>query len=152
MTRQFTGRHMTTIMVGFFAVVITVNLIMATNAMRTFGGVVVQNSYVASQKFNGWIAEGRKQERLGWRVQASGTADGTLTLSLSGPHGPIDGALVAVDAEHPLGRFPGRAFVLKGLGEGRYAAAHALPAGRWKLRIQAKLNGTDARFVEEVRL
>lgn len=152
MTRQFTGRHMAAIMVGFFAVVITVNLIMATNAMRTFGGVVVQNSYVASQKFNGWIAQGRAQDRLGWRVRATGTADGTLIISLAGAQGPLAGALVAVDAEHPVGQLPDRAFVMKDLGDGRYAATHALPEGRWKLRIQAQLNGQDARFVEEVRL
>lgn len=152
MTRQFTGRQMSAIMIGFFAVVIAVNLIMATSAVRTFGGVVVQNSYVAGQKFNGWIAEGRVQEQLGWRVQANGSADGSLIVSLAGSKGPLEGALVAVDAEHPLGQFEGRSFALKELGGGRYAAAHALPEGRWTLRIQARLGRTDARFVQEVRL
>ncbi|WP_423605391.1 FixH family protein [Sphingomonas sp. MS122] len=152
MTGQFTGRHMALIMVCFFAVIITVNLIMASSAVRTFGGVVVQNSYVASQRYNGWIASGRAQQRLGWHAVANGTPDGTLMVSLSGPAGPIGGALVAAEVEHPLGRLPGRTLLLKDAGNGRYIAAHALPAGRWKLRIQARLDGKDARFVQEVRL
>ena len=50
MTRKFTGWHMTAILVGFFAIVISVNLFMARAAIGSFGGVVVDNSYVASQR------------------------------------------------------------------------------------------------------
>ena len=32
----------------------------------TFGGVVVENSYVASQDFNGWLDEARAERALGW--------------------------------------------------------------------------------------
>ena len=56
-TGPFTGRHITIIMVAFFAVVIAVNLLMARYATSTFGGVVVENSYVASQNFNKWLDE-----------------------------------------------------------------------------------------------
>ena len=65
--RPFTGWHMTAILVAGFAVVIAVNMAMATIAVRSFGGTVVENSYVASQKFNGWLAQARAQEKLGWR-------------------------------------------------------------------------------------
>lgn len=47
----FNGRHMTAILVAFFAVVIAVNVLMARFIICTFGGVVVENSYVASQHF-----------------------------------------------------------------------------------------------------
>ena len=50
--RTFTGWHMATILVSFFAIVVGVNLLMARFATSTFGGVVVENSYVASQQFN----------------------------------------------------------------------------------------------------
>jgi nitrogen fixation protein FixH len=53
--RTFTGWHMALILIGFFAVVVGVNLLMARFASSTFGGVVVENSYVASQQFNGWL-------------------------------------------------------------------------------------------------
>src|SRR3546814_8818871 len=55
--RRFTGWHMTAILIAFFAAVIAVNMLMATVAVRSFGGTVVENSYVASQKFNGWLAQ-----------------------------------------------------------------------------------------------
>jgi nitrogen fixation protein FixH len=151
MTRRFTGWHMTAVMAGFFAVVIAVNFVMASDAVRTFGGVVVENSYVAGQRYNGWLAEARAQDRLGWQAEASAAKD-TLVVRLSDANGPIDGALVAVDAEHPLGRLPGRAFALSGTGDGRYVGAHALPHGRWQVRIEARARGADARFVQDVRL
>ncbi|MFP5454579.1 MAG: FixH family protein, partial [Alphaproteobacteria bacterium] len=55
MRRGFTGRHMAASMVGFFTVVIAVNVTMATVASHSFGGTVVDNSYVASQRFNRWL-------------------------------------------------------------------------------------------------
>lgn len=152
MTRRFTGWHMAAILIGFFGVVIAVNLVMATSAVRTFGGVVVANSYVASQRFNGWLGEARAQDALGWRIDAQGTRAGALVVRLSGPGGAIEGAAVTVEAEHPLGRLPGRSFALSALGDGRYSAPHALAAGRWRLRIEARRAGRDARFVEEIRL
>ena len=59
--RPFTGRHMAVIMVSFFLVVIGVNVSMAVLANRSWTGLVVQNSYVASQHFN---AETAKREAL----------------------------------------------------------------------------------------
>ena len=38
MTRKFTGWHMSAILVGFFAIVISVNLFMARAAIGSFGG------------------------------------------------------------------------------------------------------------------
>jgi nitrogen fixation protein FixH len=54
--RRFTGRHMTGILVAFFGVVMTVNFTMAYVAISGFGGTVVDNSYVASQNYNRWLA------------------------------------------------------------------------------------------------
>jgi nitrogen fixation protein FixH len=48
----FTGWHMLGIMVAFFGVIIAVNLTMAYNAIHSWSGLVVQNTYVASQEFN----------------------------------------------------------------------------------------------------
>ncbi|HET9398451.1 MAG TPA: FixH family protein [Sphingomicrobium sp.] len=69
MNGSFSGRHMTAILVAFFGVVIAVNFTMALFATRTFGGVVVENSYVASQKYNGWLDAARRQEQLGWAIE-----------------------------------------------------------------------------------
>jgi nitrogen fixation protein FixH len=68
--RKFTGWHMTGILVAFFGVVVSVNVFMAQAAISTFGGTVVDNSYVASQKFNGWLDKAEAQKALGWTVSA----------------------------------------------------------------------------------
>ena len=66
--RPFTGKHMAAIMIAFFGVVIAVNVLMARLATSTFGGLVVENSYVASQKFNRWLGEARSEKALGWKA------------------------------------------------------------------------------------
>jgi nitrogen fixation protein FixH len=152
MIRTFTGWHMAGILLGFFGIVISVNVVMATNAVRTFGGVVVDNSYVASQHFNSWLAEARTQDRLGWNVELRGTPEGMLRVRLSDREGPIDGAMLQVEAEHPLGRLPGRSFSLVAIGGGDYAAPHTLGHGRWRVAVDAKVRGREARFLQEVRL
>lgn len=51
-SRAFTGRHMLATILTFFGVVIAVNLTMATLASTSWTGLVVENTYVASQQFN----------------------------------------------------------------------------------------------------
>jgi nitrogen fixation protein FixH len=150
MTRSFTGWHMAGLMIAFFAVVIGVNMVMATSAVRTFGGTVVDNSYVASQRFDSWLAHSRAQTQLGWWAAARFDPQGRVILDIAGPHGPLAGK-VAVRVEHPLGRQPGRALEMRALGGGRYLAAEPLASGRWVLRIDAAGQGPTARFTQEVR-
>jgi nitrogen fixation protein FixH len=69
---QFTGRHMLAIMLGFFGVIIAVNVTMATFANTSWTGFVVKNSHVAGKQFNQKVADARKQDALGW--------SGTLTI------------------------------------------------------------------------
>lgn len=51
-TQGFTGRHMLLATCSFFAVVIGVNVTMAWFASSSWSGLVVENTYVASQEFN----------------------------------------------------------------------------------------------------
>ena len=53
----FTGRHMLLVTTSFFAVVISVNVTMAWFASSSWSGLVVENTYVASQEFNHRAAE-----------------------------------------------------------------------------------------------
>lgn len=139
--RPFTGRHMAVIMAAFFGVVIAVNLFMARMAGSSFTGVVVENSYVASQHYNRWLAEARAGERLGWHAAARREADGHLVIALTGVPA---GAAVSADARHPLGRAPDRVlrFVPSG---GLYRSVAPLPAGRWRVRIEVRAAGHSWR-------
>ena len=148
--RPFTGRHAAAIIVAFFAVVVGVNFTMARLASSTFGGLVVENSYVASQDFNTWLAEAEKERALGWRAEFAREADGRLTMTLLDAQGrPLDGAQVTVDAVHPLGRAPDHVLAIEEAGPGRYVAA--LGPGRWRLRASVAANGQAWRTMGEVR-
>ncbi len=71
MTREIKGWHVLTGFVLAFGVIIAVNLTLAYQAVKTFPGLEVKNSYVASQSFEVDRAE---QLALGWDVSA--TLDG----------------------------------------------------------------------------
>ena len=150
-SRRFTGWHMTGILVAFFAVVIAVNCLMATLAVRSFGGVVVDNSYVASQKFNGWLDEARAQNRLGWRDEVTPLPGRHVALSLTDAQTkPIAGGTVRAVAQHPLGRAPDIALAFHERAPGHYTSDHALPPGRWQLRITVRHGAGDHHILREI--
>ena len=148
MTKAFTGRHMAMIMVGFFGVIIAVNFTMARYATSTFGGIVVENSYVASQEFNGWLEEAEKQRALGWDAVTTWRPDNRLAVQLSSVPA---GATVAAVARHPLGRLPNQTLAFAPNGDGRFLSTSALPDGRWLLRLEVRVAGQHWRREEEVR-
>ncbi|MET0371957.1 MAG: FixH family protein [Sphingobium sp.] len=147
----FTGRHMTAIMVAFFAVVSAVNIAMATLAVRSFGGTVVDNSYVASQRFNGWLAQARAQQDLGWTDEVRLGEGRHVVLRLSAGDGTaVAGAMIAALAEHPLGRAADIALTLRPVAPGRYTSDGALPPGRWRLRIDIAKGRARQRLLREI--
>lgn len=151
MAQRFTATHMTLSMIGFFGLVIGVNATMATLAARTFGGTVVDNSYVASQRFNGWLAQGRAQAGLGWRA-STGTEAGHPAIELAAPNGALTGAAVTAIAEHPLGRAPSTTLDFEEIRPGTYRATETLAPGRWRLAIRVDQASKEAHFVRDVTL
>lgn len=147
--RPFTGWHMFAILAAFFGVVFVVNFYMARQAARTFGGEVVENSYVASQNFNRWLDEAAREKALGWTVDAGRTADGKVELTLAGAS--FAGATVVADARHPLGVFPDTMLHFTPAGNGRFVSKEGLQTGRWRLRIDVTTNGTRMRTEEDLR-
>lgn len=67
MTNEIKGWHVATVFVLAFSVIICVNLLLAFNAVRTFPGLEVKNSYVASQSFD---KDRATQLSLNWEVSA----------------------------------------------------------------------------------
>lgn len=148
MSRTLTGRHVAAIFVAGFGVVIAVNLWMAHLAGSTFGGVVVENSYVASQHFNRWLEEADAERRLGWAATLSRDSTGRLVARTSAIP---EGARVTADIWHPLGRLPDRRLALEPLGQGMFASREALPAGRWAVRLTIHAAGRNWNSESEVR-
>lgn len=136
-SQRFTGRHMAVILVGFFVVVIVVNIMMARLAMSTFGGVVVENSYVASQEFNRWMDEAAKEKALGWSAAVIRLSDDKVQVRLTGA--PELEVTVTGVARHPLGRLPDQTLRFARGTDGSFVSAAALPKGRWRLRLSATI-------------
>lgn len=147
--RRFTGWHMTAILVGFFGVVIAVNMTMAVFASRTFGGMVVENSYVASQRYNGWLEEARRERELAWDERISRIGD-RIVIDAATSAGPLDGARIAGLARHPLGGAEPVALSFAELGDGRYRSLEPLPEGRWIVRIEIAQGGRSKRLVADL--
>lgn len=145
--KPFTGRHMAAILVAGFGVVVAVNFTMAGLASSTFGGVVVENSYVASQKFNGWLEKAEKAKALGWELAATRRADGRVAAQLTNVP---PGASVTAQARHPLGRMPDMALTLYKDASGAWVSTQILPAARWTVRFEVQFNGETWRTEQRV--
>ena len=150
---EFTGRHMLVIMLAFFGVIIAVNLTMASFANSSWSGLVVKNSYVASQEFNEKAAAGRAQAALGWSATMA-FADGEFVYSLADKDGKpvrIDGAVAQF--RRPITDVEDQSVALMKTGSGRAAASISLRDGAWIVEVDADAGmATPYRDVRRVTI
>jgi nitrogen fixation protein FixH len=145
MSKTFTGRHMAVIMFAFFGVVIAVNFFMAYRALEGFGGTVVENSYVASQKYNGWLRAAREQKALGWSVRTDRNAEGRLIVTAQGQDDKLLVGRATGVLRHPLGVAKDVPVELSGAGP--WTSLAPIPKGRWRLRLTLEAQGKREPFV-----
>jgi len=144
--RLFTGRHAAMILVAFFGTVISVNIVMASFALSTFGGTVVDNSYVASQHYNEWLARADAQDRLGWDRNVTVDADRHVRLAVRKDGAVVEGLRIVATLRHPLGQTPARAMRFAPAADGTLRSLGALPAGRWQLDLSVHHGADEARY------
>lgn len=131
--KPLTGRHVFAIFILAFGIIISVNIFMAYSAIKTFPGVEVENSYIASQTF-----DQRKFDQigLGWVTHAS-YENGQLEFSIRDQDGNAvhAGIVDAVIGRPTTDRNDERVeFVIQ---HGVYTASMPLDAGMWMLKIDA---------------
>lgn len=146
--KQINGWHVFALFAFGFGTIIAVNMTLAFNAMRSFPGLEVKNSYVASQGFE---AQRSAQEALGWDVKAT-LRGNQLSLSFDengkaiAPiiNSVVFGRATSVAADQtPDFKFEA----------GRFTAQVVAGPGNWNLRIVAVAeDGTrfQQRIVVEV--
>ncbi|MCR4269069.1 FixH family protein [Nitratireductor sp. ZSWI3] len=135
--KEFTGKHMLLIMIAFFGVIVTVNVTMAVLANSSWTGLIVQNSYVASQTFNERAAEGRVQDALGWTGELD-VANGAVTYRLVDAGGdPIRLDGVHITMHRPVTADEDVALEMTAVGDGTFGAAHGPGDGTWIVKIEA---------------
>ena len=132
---SFTGWHMLAIMLAFFGVIIVVNLIMAYNAINSWSGFVVKNSYVAGQEFNEKSNIGKQQAALEWQVEES-YSDGIFSYQLRDKNGEaIDVIGASALFKRPVGDAQDTLTNLDVSGPGLMSAPVQLDDGAWIMEI-----------------
>ncbi len=118
----------------FFGTIITVNLIMAYFATSSWTGLVVKNSYVASQGFNEKLAAGRVQNALGWQPILA-YQDGTIAYRLLDDQGqPVKAGFAEAELKRPSHEREDQLITLLP-DEGAFVADYALGTGAWDIYI-----------------
>ncbi len=138
--REFTGKHMALVMVLFFGTIISVNLTMAYFAKTTWSGLVVPNSYVASQTFDADTAKREQEIARGWRADTE-YQGGRFRVRLVDAAGRPVEATVTATIGHPVNANFDRTLTLAPDDAGVYAGETALTAGRWEARLVVEKPG-----------
>lgn len=134
MITQIKGWHVALAFGLAFGLIIAVNLTLAFNAIRTFPGLEVKNSYVASQDFD---ARRQAQQALGWTSAVTYDA-GQVALNITDAAGqPVQAADIGVLIgrkttveydSYPVMTFDGTT----------YRAAADLGPGVWIVKVTAQ--------------
>lgn len=131
--RPLTGRTVALIAAGAFLFMLIPNIVLTVFAVDTFSGLVVPNSYVASQSFD---RDRSAQLALGWTV-AVAREDGVVRVAIADADGhAVRPPELAVTVGRPTTSRDDRALVLEETPTG-YAAAADLGPGDWRVEIVA---------------
>ena len=134
MAKPLTGRKVFLMFLAFFGLIIAVNVTMAVQAVKTFPGLEVANSYVASQTFD---ADRAAQERLGWTVKPA-YADGALTLDIrdrEGKPAPVADLAILLGRTTMAAQDQRPALTF---ADGVYSAPVSLAPGAWLIHLEAR--------------
>ncbi len=147
-----TGFHVALMFAGFFGVVIAVNLGLAAVAGLSWTGLVVENSYVESQRYNTRIAAAREQAARGWRATLA-THDRRLTFELRRQDGiPIALTSARLTLQRPVGTADDRMVAMRISGH-RATFEDPLAPGTWNASIKAvTAAGADFRLDQRIEL
>ena len=143
-----TGRKVLLIIVTFFGVIIAVNMTMLYLALNNFSGLVVKNSYVASQRFEADRARAQAAALSKWRIEKDARA-GAITLRILDADGaPVPG----IQLHGVVGRRShdrqDQPVSFSEIAPGLYRAEQALAPGAWRLKLRDAATPDVERGVE----
>ena len=136
--RPFTGRHMLFGMLAFYAVIIGANLVMAFSATRSWTGLLTDNVYIESRRYDEVIEANRAADASGLGVTVSQTGGRlAFTLSGAGPATRLEGAR----AERPVGEAEDRHLALTRVTDATFLSAEPIPRGAWNVTLPVTHRG-----------
>ena len=144
--RVLTGRMVLAWVLGFFAVVVGANGIMAHFAVKTFRGLASNHAYTDGLAYNNEIRAAHLQDALGWQVKGSLTRMAAGRTHLIFTQANAQGAAAegiewSLRFEHPVDRTRDKALALSMDKEGVYSGEVAIDPGQWGLALAISQNG-----------
>ncbi|MCI4677816.1 FixH family protein [Rhodoblastus acidophilus] len=137
--RPLNARTVLLIILAFFGIILGVNFIMATFAVKTFSGLDANDPYDTGLAYNKEIAAAKAQGLLGWTVDLTRANDSgatQITVSVRDKAGkPVEGLDASLDFYFPATRKFDRTVPASPIAEGVYSGAAALRPGRWDLQL-----------------
>jgi nitrogen fixation protein FixH len=124
---------------GFFAVIIAVNVVMLHAAVSTFGGVATSSSYEAGLNFSAEVAAVAAQDARHWQVDghlAETGASRTLIVSAADANGtPLTHLAVNARFVHPADERHDVSVAMEETAPGTYSGMATVDAGQWTLDL-----------------
>ena len=137
----FTGWHMLGVLVLFFGTIISVNFYMAYNAVISWSGLVAENTYVASQQFNGKAAEARTLTATGVTGRITVTGSEVRYEVFHPKEGPVTADTLTLKFKRPVGEHQDFELDLVPVAKGVFTATHEILPGHWIVDASAIRNG-----------
>ena len=129
---EFTGKHMALLIVSFFGVIISVNIGMAVLSATSWTGLVVSNSYVASQEFEEKRIAHAQQLAAGWQSSFTYEAGLAQLIVRDGAGNPVDLGPVGLLINRPVGGHDDARLAPARAADGTYSAPVTLGDGVWE--------------------
>jgi len=148
--KEFTGKHMLMVIGLFFGTIITVNLIMAYFATTSWTGLVVKNSYVASQHYNEKLAANRVQDALGWSPSLEVDGDHMRYRLLDAKGAPVEAAQAEAMLGRPSHERDDHQVTLLPDANGDFVVDHELASGAWDIELHLT-SSNDIPFIYRER-
>lgn len=135
MIKEIKGRHVLIALIVFFGVIIAVDTVFVTTALRTFRGEDEPRSYVQGLNYNDVLERRAAQAELGWTATSAVTVQGVEVRVRDDAGNPVSGLVMDARLRHPADSTLDLPLTLAETGSGLYAQAFDVPRGRWTLVV-----------------
>lgn len=135
MIKEIKGRHVLIALIVFFGVIIAVDTVFVTTALRTFRGEDEPRSYVQGLNYNDVLERRAAQAELGWTATSAVTVQGVEVRVRDDAGNPVSGLVMDARLRHPADSTLDLPLTLTETEAGRYAQDFNVPAGRWTLVV-----------------
>lgn len=146
--RPVTGRQVLLIVLAFFGVIIAANMTMLYFAVTNFSGLVVKNSYVASQNFETDRARARAAALTGWNLETAAVSGAVELLVTDQAGAPVERAVLSGVIGRPSHDRADRPVAFVEIAPGRYRAETGLEPGAWRLMLRDASSPEVARATD----